>query len=79
MNLDVKGVISILVALTSCIAFLGVVFAPFFGVKLEANVQTLVFSLFSALLGAGGTSVLIGLGQSQAAKLAIMQRLNAPK
>lgn len=76
MTFDTKAIISILVAVTSCVAFLATVFAPFFGVKLDANVQTLVFSLFSAMVGAGGTSVLISMGQAQAAKMAIMQNLN---
>ena len=55
MQIDTKQIITVIVAATVAVAFLFVVIAPAFNVIIPNTTSALVFGLFSALTGFGGS------------------------
>lgn len=68
--MDTKSITALIVSVAIAVAFLFVVIAPVFQVEIPAQTQTLVFGLFAALAGFGGSQY----GEQQAVK-----RLNTLK
>lgn len=65
--MNVNDIIKLIVVLAVAIAFLAVVLAdPIQGRPIQANVITAVISIFTAVLGAGGSIGLIGWGEQRA-------------
>ena len=54
-QMDTKQIITIIVAATVAVSFLFVVIAPAFNVIIPSTTSALVFGLFSALAGFGGS------------------------
>ena len=54
-KMDTKQIITIIVAATVAVSFLFVVISPAFGVIIPNTTSALVFGLFSALAGFGGS------------------------
>lgn len=74
--MNVKDIISVVVAVAVSVAFLAVVVAPYFNVIIPQTTAQTIFALFAALVaGAGGVS-LVQLGQKQALTAQAMGRLN---
>lgn len=67
--MDTKQISTIAVAITVCVAFLGVVLAPFVNVIIPQTTQTFVFGLFAALVGAGGVVGVTQVAQTTALRV----------
>lgn len=62
--MDTKSITALIVSAAIAVAFLFVVIAPVLGVDVPMQTQTLVFGLFAALAGFGGSQY----GEQQALK-----------
>lgn len=63
-NIDTKSVVTLLVAIAVSLAFVFVVVAPAFNVIVPNTTSSMVFAMFGALAGFGGSQY----GQAQAVK-----------
>lgn len=76
VNVSVRDIISVVVAIAVSVAFLAVVVAPYFNIVIPQTTAQTIFALFAALVaGAGGVS-LVQLGQKQALTAQAMAQLN---
>lgn len=62
-NIDTKSIITLLVAIAVSVAFVFVVIAPAFNVIVPQTTSAMVFAMFGALAGFGGSQY----GEAQAA------------
>lgn len=69
-NFDTKSVITLIVAIAVSIAFMFVVIAPAFNVIVPQPTSAMVFAMFGALAGFGGSQY----GEAQAAKRVMMMQ-----
>lgn len=69
-NFDTKSIITLLVAVAVSVSFLFVVIAPAFNVIVPQTTSAMVFAMFGALAGFGGSQY----GEAQAAKRVMMMQ-----